>query len=102
MARQAPRPWSSIHSADRQLASTIIAPTDRSMPPEITITAWAMARKASAIVPAVIVRISKSPNCGSCEHAPQQQHDEQQPDADGPALTPGEARQPARRLRQAS
>ena len=53
--------------ADRQLASTIIGPTDRSIPPEMTITAWAIARKASDIVPAVIVRISKSPKSGSCE-----------------------------------
>ena len=66
-ARQAPRPWPSIHSAARQLANTIIEPTDRSMPPEMTTTAWAMARNASAIVPAVIVRISKSPKRGSCD-----------------------------------
>ena len=63
--RRGPGPPSS--SADRQLVSTIIDPTDRSMPPEITITAWAMARKARLIVPAVMVRISKAPNCGSCE-----------------------------------
>ena len=44
-----------------------MAPIDRSMPPEITITDWAMARKASDIVPAVIVRISKLPNWGSCD-----------------------------------
>ena len=67
------KPWSSIHSADRQLANTIIAPTDRSMPPEMTMTPWAMARKASVIVPAVIVRISKPPNFGQLRDAPQQQ-----------------------------
>ena len=44
-----------------------MAPIERSIPPEITITDWAIARKASDIVPAVIVRISKLPNCGSCE-----------------------------------
>ena len=66
-SRHVPRPWSSIHSADRQLASTIIAPTDRSTPPDTTIAPWAMARKASGIVPAVIVRISKPPKSGSCE-----------------------------------
>ncbi len=66
-ARHVPNPWSSIQSADRQLANTIIEPTDRSMPPEITTTPWAMATNARLIVPAVIVRISKSPNLGSCE-----------------------------------
>ena len=33
----------------------------------MTITPWAMARKASGIVPAVIVRISKPPKSGSCD-----------------------------------
>ena len=37
-ARQAANPLSSIHIADRQLANTILAPIDRSMPPEMMIT----------------------------------------------------------------
>ena len=61
------KPWSSIHIADRQLANTIFAPIDRSMPPEMTITLWAIARKASDIVPAVIVRMAKPSTSGSCE-----------------------------------
>src|SRR5918997_5089487 len=48
-----------------QLASTIIAPTDRSMPPEITTSAWAIARKASGSVAAVMVRTSNPPNSGT-------------------------------------
>ena len=57
--------WSSINRAAMQLASTIIAPTDRSMPPEITTIAWAIARNASGRVAAVMVRTSKPPNCGT-------------------------------------
>ena len=33
-----PSPWSSIHIAERQLANTILAPIDKSMPPEMMIT----------------------------------------------------------------
>ena len=67
MSRQAPRSWPSIQRAAMQLTSTIIAPTDKSMPPEITMMACAMAKKASVIVPAVIVRIWKGPNVGTSE-----------------------------------
>ena len=66
-ARQAARLLSSIHIADRQLANTIFAPTDRSIPPEMTITLWAIARKASDIEPAVIVRTAKPLTSGICE-----------------------------------
>ena len=59
-----PRSWSSIRRAAMQLASTIIAPTDRSMPPEMTITDWAMASRARAMVPATRPRTSKGPNSG--------------------------------------
>ena len=62
-----PRSWPSIQRAARQLVNTSIEPTDRSMPPEITITACAIARKARLIVPAVTVRISNAPNLGTWE-----------------------------------
>ena len=67
MARHAPRPRPSIHSADRQLVNTNMAPTDRSIPPEITTTAWAMARNARLMAPAVMVRISNAPNSSTCD-----------------------------------
>ena len=51
MPTHSPIPCPSIQSADRQFVKTSIAPTDRSMPPEITTTAWAMARKARLMVP---------------------------------------------------
>jgi len=47
-----------------QLDRTIIAPTDRSMPPEMTITVWAMACRARVMVPATMPRISKGPKAG--------------------------------------
>ena len=65
--RARPSPRSPIQATDRQLTNTIIGPTERSMPPEITTMLWAMARKARLIVPAVIVLISKPSNLGSWE-----------------------------------
>jgi hypothetical protein len=59
-----PRSWSSIRRAAMQLASTIMAPTDRSIPPEMTTTDWAMASRAKVRVPATMPRISKGPNAG--------------------------------------
>jgi hypothetical protein len=50
-----------------QLVSTIIAPTDRSMPPEMTITVWAMASRARVMVPATMPRTSKAPKAGIWE-----------------------------------
>ena len=47
-----------------QLARTIIAPTERSIPPEMTITDCAMASRARVMVPATMPRISKGPNAG--------------------------------------
>ena len=58
---------SSIHIAERQLANTILAPTDRSIPPEMTITLWAIARNANDIEPAVTVRMAKPLTSGICE-----------------------------------
>ena len=102
IASRRPGPGPPSTSADRQLASTIIAPTDRSMPPEITITAWAMARKARrhraggdradlevAELRAAARRATAAARTSSSA------------DPDRPALTPGEARQPARGCGQA-
>ena len=59
-----PKPASSISRAAMQLVSTIIAPTDRSIPSEITMTVWAIASRASVMVPATMLRTSKAPNTG--------------------------------------
>ncbi len=50
--------------AATQLVRTIIAPTDRSMPPAITITAWATARKANGSPFLTMEVISNVPNRG--------------------------------------
>ena len=99
-ARQAARPLSSIHIAERQLANTIFAPTDRSIPPEMTITLWAIARNANDIEPAVTVRMAKPLTSGICEARHSHEHDEQDRDADRPAVAAGEPGELARRLRQ--
>ncbi len=56
--------WPSMVRAATQLVSTIIAPTDRSMPPAMTITAWATARKANGRPFLTMEVISKVPNRG--------------------------------------
>ena len=77
-----------------------LGPTDRSIPPEMTITLWAIARNANDIEPAVTVRMAKPLTSGSCEARHSHEHDEQDRDADRPAVAPGESGELARRLRQ--
>src|SRR5215216_4078242 len=60
-----PRSCSSMRRAAMQLVRTIIAPTDRSIPPEMTITVWAMASRARVMVPATMPRTSKAPTPGT-------------------------------------
>jgi hypothetical protein len=62
-----PRSCSSMRRAAMQLVRTIIAPTDRSIPPEMTITVWAMASRARVMVPATMPRTSKAPKAGIWE-----------------------------------
>ncbi len=94
-ATHVPRLCPSIQRAARQLVNTIMEPTERSMPPEITMMDCAMARKARLIVPAVMVRTSKAPNLGTCEARQNSSDQQQQGHAHRPALPPDEAGQPA-------
>ena len=47
--------WPSISDAARTLMTATMTPSERSMPPEMTITAWAIAAKASGRPPMTIV-----------------------------------------------
>ena len=90
-----PRSCSSISRAAMQLVSTIIAPTDRSMPPEMTITVWAMASRTRVMVAGDDAADLEGPEGGDLGGAPQDQHAQQQGHPDDPALAADEPFQPA-------
>jgi hypothetical protein len=54
-----------MNLADATLISAITEPTDRSIPPEITTVAWAIAANASGIVPMISEPRSNEVNAGA-------------------------------------
>ncbi len=62
--------WSSISDAARTLITATITPSDRSIPPEMTITDWAIAANTSGSAPMTIEPRSNDVNAtGASAHA---------------------------------